>query len=394
VNTETGTDASHWQAGVQPAVRAAAENAAAVDSQARFPTEAYEVIKAQRLLGVMLPKSLGGEGAPISAIGDVCYQLATACASTAMIYAMHQIQTACVMRHRLGNATLEALLRRVSAEQLLLASSTTEGGAGGNIRSSEAPVVYTDGRISLDRQGSVISYGSYADIIVSLARRAVDASNSDQVLIAFPKSEYSLTRLQGWNAMGMRGTCSEGYALKASCSAELIVPESYSVIHPFTMVPTAHLLWGSVWTGVAAGAVTRAQAFIRAATRKANGQMPPGAPQFTKMLSSLRSLRAIISNAMRTYESVMDDPKSVAALEFQSMITLVKVEASELAVAIVLTALRVCGLAGYRTDGEFSVERHLRDVLSSPIMINNDRILANLASSGLLTPVPRSLHAD
>jgi acyl-CoA dehydrogenase len=74
------------------------------------------------------------------------------------------------------------------------------------------------------------------------------------------------------------------------------------------------------------------------------------------------------------------------------MITLTKVEASELAVSIVLSAMRACGLSGYRCDSEFSIERHLRDVLSSPIMINNDRILANLASSALLTPIPTSLR--
>jgi acyl-CoA dehydrogenase len=391
VNIETKTEARNWRDGIQAAVHTAAQNASAVDSEARFPSESFQVIKAQRLLGVMLPKALGGEDAPISAVGDVCYQLGTACSSTAMIYAMHQIQLACVMRHRLDNKTLEALLRRVSAEQLLLASSTTEGGAGGNIRSSEAPVVYEDGKISLDRQGSVISYGAYADVIVTLARRAVDASTSDQVLIAFPKSQFTLTRLNGWSAMGMRGTCSEGYALKASGPAELIVNEPYSLIHPFTMLPTAHLLWGSLWAGIAAGAAHRAQQFIRVASRKANGQMPPGAAKFTQMLSSLRMLRAMINQAMHTYESVMGDPKSVAALEFQSMITLLKVEASELAVSIVLAAMRVCGLSGYRADGEFSIERPLRDVLSSPIMINNERILANLASSGLLTPVPRSL---
>jgi acyl-CoA dehydrogenase len=57
-----------------------------------------------------------------------------------------------------------------------------------------------------------------------------------------------------------------------------------------------------------------------------------------------------------------------------------------------MSALRVCGLAGYRNDGEFSVARHLRDVLSSPIMIHNDRILANLATPVLMTEIPSSLE--
>jgi acyl-CoA dehydrogenase len=381
-----------WKERVQAVTAIAAASAGAVDAQARFPAESFEAVKAHRLLGIMVPTALGGEGASVSEVGDVCYQLGQACASTAMIFAMHQIKTACLMRHHGANGAIEVLLRRLCAEQLLLASSTTEGQGGGNVRASEAPVEYHDGRISLERRASVISYGAYADGIVTTARRNADAAASDQVLVAFLKSDYTLTRIQGWNTMGMRGTCSEGYLLKATGSAEQVLPDAYEVIHPRTMVPTAHLLWSSVWAGIAAGATGRAQAFIRQAMRAASGQLPPGAPQFTRLLAALRTLRAMIANSMHVYERHMDDPKALAALEFQSMITLTKVEASEQAVAIVLAALRVCGLSGYRTDGEFSIERSLRDVLSSPIMINNERILANLASSSLLTPVPQSVR--
>jgi acyl-CoA dehydrogenase len=68
------------------------------------------------------------------------------------------------------------------------------------------------------------------------------------------------------------------------------------------------------------------------------------------------------------------------------------VNASELAIATVMSAMQACGLAGYRGDGEFSVSRHLRDVLSSSIMINNDRILANAATVSLLIEVPQNLR--
>ncbi|HTB67179.1 MAG TPA: acyl-CoA dehydrogenase family protein [Steroidobacteraceae bacterium] len=370
----------------------AAKHAAAVDMEARFPAESFAAIKAQQLLGIMVPTDLGGAGATLCEVGDVCYQLAQACASTAMIFAMHQIKTACILRHKGANATLANLLRRLCAQQLLLASSTTEGQSGGNVRSSEAAVEYHGERISLERRASVISYGAYADGIVTTARRAADADGTDQVLVAFVKSDYTLSRLQGWDTMGMRGTCSEGYILKAAGDADQIVPEPYETIHSQTMVPTAHLLWGSVWAGIAAGATTRAQAFIRQAARQAGGQLPPGAPQFTKVLASLRTLRAMLGNAMRVYQRDMNDPRALATLEFQSMIALTKVETSEMAVAIVLAALRVCGLSGYRRDGDFSIERSLRDVLSSPIMINNERILANLAGTALMTAVPGSVH--
>ena len=70
---------------------------------------------------------------------------------------------------------------------------------------------------------------------------------------------------------------------------------------------------------------------------------------------------------------------------------LLKVNASELAVATVMSAMQACGLAGYRNDGEFSIGRHLRDILSSPIMISNDRILANISAASLLSSAPASL---
>jgi len=59
----------------------------------------------------------------------------------------------------------------------------------------------------------------------------------------------------------------------------------------------------------------------------------------------------------------------------------------------VMAALRTCGLSGYRNDGEFTIGRHLRDVLSSPLMINNDRILANISTSLLLGGTPASLRS-
>jgi acyl-CoA dehydrogenase len=370
----------------------AANNAVEVDNASRFPAEAAAALKEQRLLGIMVSRDLGGEGAGISEVADICYLLGQACSSTAMIYAMHQIKVACVTRHMGANAVLANMMRRLCAEQLLLASSTTEGQSGGNVRSSEAPVEHVDGRISLDRKASVISYGAYADGIVTTARRSADAAGSDQVLIAFLQSDYTLTRLQGWNTLGMRGTCSEGYTLKATGEAGQILPEPYETIHAQTMVPFAHLLWGSVWTGIAAGATARAQSFIRQAMRTSNGQLPPGAPQFTKALQSLRTLRGMLANSMRAYESRMGDAKALAAVDFQSLITLTKVEASELAVSVVMSAMRACGLSGYRSDGDFTIGRYLRDVLSSPIMINNDRILANLASSSLMTPIPTSMR--
>ena len=374
------------------AARVAAAHAAAVDSAGRFPQECLAALKAERLLALLVPKSLGGEGASLAEVADVCFLLGQSCSSSGMIYAMHQVKVGCITRHCGDRPQLVRILRALGAQQLLLASSTTEGRRGGDIRSSEAPIEYRDdGRISLERCSSVISYGAHADGVVTTARRAADAAASDQVLVALLKSDYTLTRRQGWDALGMRGTCSEGYTLSAHAHAGQILPDPYEVIHARTMVPFAHLLWGSVWAGIAAGATQRAQAFIRNAMRHGDGQPPPGAPQFTRALTTLRTLRSLLASSLRRYTECMDDPAALGSLGFQTEISLTKVEASELAAATVMSAMRACGLAGYRNDGDYSIGRFLRDVLSSPIMINNERILSSLASAALMSPIPKFL---
>ncbi len=375
--------------------RAAAEvagsHAAAVDAASRFPAEAFAEIRNQRLLGLLVPKALDGEGAGLADLADVCFALGQACSSTGLIYAMHQVKMGCIVRHLKGNAALERILRQVAADQLLLASSTTEGQAGGNVRASEAAVEHVGDQVTLERKATVISYAADADGIVTTARRAADAAASDQVLLVLLKKDYTLERLQSWDTLGMRGTQSEGFTLRARAPAQQLMPEPYERIHSQTMVPFAHLLWGSVWAGIAAAATAKAQAFVRNALRHSGGQMPPGAPHFTQAASSLRNLRAVLASSLRSYEAAMSDEKALSALEFQSMITLTKVQVSELAAETVLSALRACGLSGYRNDSEFSIGRHLRDVLSAPLMINNDRILANLAATSVMTPLPTSI---
>jgi len=375
----------------QRAAAVAADHAAAVDADARLPQEAIAALRAARLLGVGMPRELGGEGAGIADIADICYVLGRACASTAMIYAMHQTNVACLVRHGKSSAWHQLFLRRLGNEQLLLASSTTEGQGGGDVRNSTAPIERNGALIALERQATVISYGGIADGVVTTARRSADATRSDQVLVTFLKQDYTLESLVGWDAFGMRGTCSEGFKLVASGSQEQILPVSYEKIQAQTMMPVAHLLWSAAWTGIATAAVERARAFVRKAAQRAGGTLPPAAAHLTRANATLRTLRSLVASALLRFEAAADDPAALEAIDFQTGMNLHKVNASELAVAAVMSAMQTCGLSGYRNDGEFSIGRHLRDILSSPVMISNDRILANIAAASMLTGAPNSL---
>ena len=370
----------------------AAQYAAAVDREARFPREALGAVKAQRLLGILVARDLGGEGASISDAVNICYTLGRACASTGMIYAMHQMAVACVARHAQHSQWHRDFLNRICREQLLLASSTTEGQGGGDLRKSQCAVEVVDAGIKLEKSATVISYGAEADAIATTARRSPDSAESDQVLVILEKAQYDLEPLLGWDPLGMRGTCSSGFTLRGGGEPGQVLSEHYQTIHAQTGMPVSHLLWGATWAGVATSAVERARAFLRMVSRKSNGRMPPGATHLTRATATLNTLRALISSAAKRYEGIPpNDGQQLESLEFQSSMNLLKVNASELAISVVNSALQASGLAGYRNDGEFSVTRQLRDALSSSIMINNDRIIANVATPSLLVDVPAQI---
>lgn len=370
----------------------AARHADQVDREGRVPIEAINSAKAERLMAVLVPRRLGGEDATHQQVVEACYTLGQSCGSTALIFAMHQVKVACVMRHCAGSAWHEGFLRRLADEQLLLASSTTEGQAGGNVRSSDAPVVLDSGRLRLSRDASVISYGEAADVIVTTARRSADAASSDQVLVVLQHGDYQLTRTRGWDTLGMRGTVSAGFQLEAEADPAQVLPEPYERIHRESMVPSAHLFWSAAWAGIAAAAVERARRHLAKSARAMEGKAPPSTPHLIRAMTALRSLRATIANAAARFEATKDDRAALSVIDFQNAMTLLKVETSELAVEAVTCALRAAGLSGYRNDGDVSLGRHLRDVLSAPSMISNDRILSNLASACLIAATPQSIH--
>ena len=363
-----------------------------VDCDARFPAEGIAALREQKLLGMLIPSELGGRGARASEVADVCAILGAACSSTAMIFAMHQVKAACLIRHARDNAWQLGFQRRIAAEQLLLASSTTEGSNGGNIRSSEAAIERDGANVRLTRDASCISYGAHADAIVSTARRANSAADSDQVLVVFPRSGYTLEPTKSWDTLGMRGTCSVGYLLRGTGHADQVLPDPYDRIHNQTMAPYAHLFWSSTWYGVSAGAFGRGRAFVRKASRNSGARMPPGATQLTRARVSLETLRALVQAGVATFERSDSEPGGLTAMDAQLSLNFLKVEASELAVNTVMSVMRTCGLLGYRNDTEFTIGRSLRDILSAPIMINNDRILANAETAALMSAPPHALQ--
>jgi acyl-CoA dehydrogenase len=354
-----------------------------VDQKARFPAESIAALKEVKALSAAVPKALGGAGCDMRELAGMCSALAQGCASSAMVLAMHHIQVACIARHGLSTPFFRDYLQELVNKQYVLASMTSEVGTSGDTRSSVCAVERKDGRFTLNKEATTGSYCAHADGILVTSRRAPDATSSDQVLVLVRAGDYQLKQTSTWDTLGMRGTCSPGFSLESSGADSQIIPGSFAESSAQTMVPYSHILWSSLWYGIAADAVAGAAAFVRAAARSKPGTIPPAAGRLAQLSAQLQAMRhnwvalAAEFDAMNARPDGMDELLSMGwALKMNNL----KISSSETAPQIVHQSLQIAGVMAYKNDSRFSVGRHYRDALSGALMISNDRILASSAS--------------
>jgi acyl-CoA dehydrogenase len=356
---------------------ALAPHADAVDRDARFPQEAFTALKAARLLGAYVPRSHGGLGLGLGQVAQLGEVLGQYCASSAMIFAMHQIQVACIVHHALEADFFADFARQIAAQQLLLASATTEVGIGGDLRSSICALQLADGRFSVTKQAPVLSYAEAADAVLVTCRRHAEAAPGDQLHVLLRRGDYELKPLCNWDTMGFRGTCSSGYTVVGHGAAEQILPAPYADIHAKTMHPVAHITWGSLWVGMAIDALARARSVVRAQARKAPDLTPIGATRLAEADTVLFSMRAGMAQMIAEYEQMLAQAPLDAyrSFSFNIRVNNLKLNCSSQLVDIVSRALSIAGIEAYRNDSKVSLCRHLRDAHGTVLMVSNDRVL-------------------
>jgi len=349
-----------------------------VDQRGRFPAETLAALKSEGLLAALVPTGLGGGGATLSEVSQGLVALGKRCASSAMVVAMHHIQVACLVRHG-RNEFLQNYLEELADRQYLLASATTEVGTGGDVRSSICALQVSDSRFRVEKQAPVISYADESDAVLVTARRTVDSPESDQVIVLCRPPGLELEQVGEWNALGFRGTCSTGFVLRAEGDARSVLDDSYADISTRTMLPTAHLLWSSVWLGIATDALDLARKFVQSQARGKPGTTPPAAIRLAEVTVVHQQFVDMVQSSLARFESAETDIDRLSSIGFGVGMNALKVSASTLVVDIVRECMLICGLASYRLDTPYALGRHLRDSMGAALMVNNDRIMANNA---------------
>ncbi len=351
--------------GVRAAATVAAEHAEDVDRQGRFPAESLAALRDASALSALV------DGVPLADVAAACQVLGRSCSATAMVFAMHTIEVACLVQHEWPwSKEYVADLRQ---DQRLIASVTSEIGTGGDMGRSIGAVETTEAGCAFTKRAPTVSYGAYADDFLTTLRRAPDADAHDQVAVLHLGSQTTLEQTGTWDPLGMRGTCSPGFTVSAAFSPDQVMPAPFTQVSAETMVPVSHLLWGHLWVGIAIEAFDRARRSVKAAGPDGAGVR---AQRLSELHGQLAATRAQLAEALQRYTAEAAEPGRPALQTMGAALrhNALKTSVSTSVASLCQGALEVCGIAGYRNDSPFAVGRLLRDSLSASLMVSNDRL--------------------
>lgn len=343
-----------------------ADEASKADRAAAFPERSIAALRDAGLMSAAIPRAYGGHNFGALDLSEIAMRLGRLCGSTAMIWAMHQIQVACMLNSAERQPELADYLRRAAREQHLIASVTSEEGSG-DIRSSKTAAVPVAGGVEITKRAPTVSYAEAADSFLVTARRDPAAAQGDQVLILVEALQVGLRRTGEWDTLGMRATCSAPQEITALVDAWQVLDEPFAQIASTCMVPVSHILWSSVWSGIADDAVQKAVTFART---KLQGSTSAPSSRLGWMHARSQTLKDSIRQFAADYSR---DPGGHRVTVSANAL---KMQVSVDTVRIAEMALDICGMAGYSEVGRFSVCRNLRDLYSARVMISNEKLSA------------------
>ena len=349
--------------------------AAEVDRDARFPSETVAELRSCGFLGASVPEQWGGPGVELAELSQAVAALAEYCASSAMILAMHWIQVSDVFRHG-GPEMLNEVLPAVARGEILFASAASEVGLNGNRGSSVCALEPTPAGNHVEKQGTTVSYGEFADGILVTARRSPDSPDNDVALAVCLPGSFTVTPSGPWDTLGLRGTCSRPALVVADVADHLVIPDWSSVLAR-TSLPVSVVLLSAVWLGLAEAAAKKAHEYLRAQARREGSsgkQRPLGTLRLVELTVPLQQLRDCLAMGAIDFERA-DADGELETMKFSARMNAVKLSATALAIDVVQRASQLCGMAGYANTSPFTLGRIIRDVTAAPLMISNDRVL-------------------
>lgn len=177
-----------------------------VDKEGRFPKQAYDALKKQGFMGLLVPLEYGGLGLSISEHTQVCYELAKQDATTGLCYMMHNTGTSGIVMFGSDEMKNE-FLPKIAKGEIALALAYSESGTGTHFGSPDISESIENNARVLNGRKSFVTSALQADYYMTNTNscKIKGAHNTWLVDRTLPNIIHEES---AWDGLGMRGNAS------------------------------------------------------------------------------------------------------------------------------------------------------------------------------------------
>jgi alkylation response protein AidB-like acyl-CoA dehydrogenase len=326
------------------------------DIAGSFPTEDFDDLRTNGLLGLMVPTRLDGIGASFADYAEVAMSLGSGSGATALIFNMHASVTGALaltdddLARSLGVpetffAARDDMLRGAAAGRHY-AVAMSERGAGSRLSQLATTYEPVEGGWRIVGTKSFCSGAGHADAYVVAARRG------DAVSQFLVPAGPGVTVEPTWDSLGMRATVSHDLTLDVVVPADALLGqvEGMAVLLATVMPQWLVASYAAVYVGVAQAALTAAGEYIDG---RGLGRLPLVRARLGRADAQVAAAREVVRAMARAVTEAPGEPAT------NRWVWRAKLLAGETAMDVAASLLEACGTAATRRGSP--LERLYRD---------------------------------
>jgi alkylation response protein AidB-like acyl-CoA dehydrogenase len=359
---------------------AIAPSATQVDADAAWPAHSMKAVAEAGLLGLHVPKRLGGHEQGLLALAVVSETIARGCSSSALCFAMHCVGSA-VITAKATPLHEERYLGPIAAGLHITTLALSESGTGAHFYYPQTKLTRDGDGFIVEGTKQFITNGGHADSYVISTQASEPRAAGDFTCLVLDHGTEGLDWLEPWKGFGMRGNASRGLSLDGIRvpAANLLGEEGdqgwyvFEVVAPYFLIAMA-----GTYVGVAQAALDLTLSHLAQRTYAHSGEALGQAPliqhKVAELYAEVTKTRGLVYNA-----ALLGDTGAAGATV---AIMLAKADAGDTAVRVANEAMTLCGGMAYRDNGHLG--RLLRDARASHVMAPTTDLLKTWAGRALL----------
>ncbi len=374
------------------------DNAVESDKKLLFPRKNFEALAKLGLLGLIVPKELGGRGENHTCAAMVVETIARyGCPSTAMCYTMHLGAVAAGLFRHHDNETLKDIFRRIDKDVLIGTLSYSDPETGSHFwYPVSSGAERTEKGWHVRKKASWTTSGGFADWYIVQTTSPDFGGNYADLSCFLIKKEDAKADPSKWDGLGLRGNQS------GTLEIDTVVPFDHMVgpkgdgassndecVDPFFLLCSS-----SCWNGISLGMIDIAKGHT---TKKKHADVgmrvcdyPTIQDYFGEAISDTNASRMLTFGMGHALDKVTNncdwsihkDPAALPRATLLHWMWQVKFNAAKNVAHVSDKMLHACGGTGYKPG--LGIERYLRDGKAGWVMGPTNEVLRQFIGKSAL----------